>query len=326
MRIGINPEKLEPKKLIHKSHRVIIPVYIPNLEDDYFKNALEVLKICLDSLLATISLEQTNITIINNASCQEVDRLLTKYFEEGKLDKYIKLKENRGKVEPVLSEAMSSFEEYITISDADVLFRNGWLFYTMQLFDTFPKVGVVAPLPCPHLYSYCNSSCIVDNFLSRKIKYGTVVKKNTLKEFERSIGSSLMQSYYDTQYYIQKHNVKALLGAGHFIATYKNFFRYSVDKKVPYVFANGLEKTFIDDVAEKFGMWRLSTTEAYVYHMGNTIIDSTQIKKDIDNSTRFFKYKKLKSTTKIKYRIQTIFYKIIMKILKKQILKVNKCS
>jgi hypothetical protein len=64
MRIGENPEKQKSKKLSYKLFRVIIPVYIPNEESEYFKNAFFVFKKSIYSLLGTIDVENTNITII----------------------------------------------------------------------------------------------------------------------------------------------------------------------------------------------------------------------------------------------------------------------
>jgi len=273
MRIGMNPEKTKNTKLIHKPHRVIIPVYIPNTEEDYYKNSLAVLKLCLDSLIATINPDQTNITIINNASCSEVDKLLESYHLGGHIQKYVKLAENRGKVEPVLSEAMASYEDYITISDADVLFQNGWLQESMKLFDMFSP-AVVMPLPVPNNFSMNNLSCFNKAWLTGKLKFGKVVAKDDLILFEESIGTTkLMERFYNKQYYIEKNGVKACLGAGHFVATYnrKLFDFINRSKKVEFVFKSGGEREYLDNLSKTTGTCRLSTIKPYVYHMGNTV-------------------------------------------------------
>jgi cellulose synthase/poly-beta-1,6-N-acetylglucosamine synthase-like glycosyltransferase len=179
MRIGTNPKKLNVKKLIHKPHRVIIPVYILNLEEEYFKNALEVLKLSLDSLLATTNPEQTNITIINNNSCNEVDNFLEEYFQKSAIDKYVKRTQNRGKVETILSEALGSYEDFITIADADVLYWPGWLEESMKLFTRFSP-GVVMPLPAPNHYAMYNLYCFNKSWLLGKLNWGQVVAKENL--------------------------------------------------------------------------------------------------------------------------------------------------
>ena len=42
MRIGTNPAKTNNKIEAHSYHRVIVPVFIPNLEEDYFKESFGV--------------------------------------------------------------------------------------------------------------------------------------------------------------------------------------------------------------------------------------------------------------------------------------------
>lgn len=325
MRIGTNPEKQNVKELIHKPHRVIIPVYIPNLEEEYFKNALEVLKICLDSLLATTNPEQTNITVINNNSCAEVNEVLEKYFQEGHIEKYVKRNENRGKVEPILSEAIASYEEFITIADADVFFRKGWLENTMAIFNNYKKAGVVSPIPSPHLYSYCNRVCVSDNFCKKRLHYSSLVDIETLKEFEKSVGSNLMHRFYLKQYYLEDSKKKAVLGAVHFVATYKNYFKILADgKKVSKVFENGLEKEFIDVLAEKAGLWRLSTEKSFVYHMGNSIYNFEKVQ--ASPSEYIFNRKEyliLRPLNKYIYMIKKICGKIGIKYMKRKIKDTN---
>ena len=50
MRIGSNPNIHKSIALATFSHRVIIPVYIPNAEG-YFADAFSVFKICIQSLI-----------------------------------------------------------------------------------------------------------------------------------------------------------------------------------------------------------------------------------------------------------------------------------
>ena len=47
MRIGVNPEKLKNAEIKYWKHRIIIPVYIPNIYEDYYANAFQVLKKCI---------------------------------------------------------------------------------------------------------------------------------------------------------------------------------------------------------------------------------------------------------------------------------------
>src|SRR5688572_6709545 len=103
MRTGENPAKGN-NKLDHRNyHRVLVPVYIPNLEG-YFEQAVEVLRICLESLALTIH-DRTAITVIDNASCPEAKALLQEVFAAGKIHALISNSENLGKVDALLSAA-----------------------------------------------------------------------------------------------------------------------------------------------------------------------------------------------------------------------------
>jgi len=274
-----------------------------------------VLTICLESLFSTTNTTFTNITIINNNSCKQVHDLITRYMLEGKVDKYVQLSENRGKVEPILNEAKSCNEEFITISDADVFFREGWFQETIELFKVF-DAGVVMPLPVPNLHSYYNIKSIVNLFLTNGLKKEKVVDIKDMKEFEKSIGSNILKKYYDQQYIIKKDNILACLGSGHFVATYdKSLFSFiDISKKVPFVFQNGQEEFFLDNLSLRTGTLRIGTTKSYVYHMGNTI-PNFKINSNF-NAISIKEFPKL-SRRKLENRFSLLIYRIAYKIIKK---------
>lgn len=113
MRIGENPEKQKSKKLSYKLFRVIIPVYIPNEESEYFKNAFFVFKKSIYSLLSTIDLENTNITIINNNCNAETTDFINPLLDSKDIDRHVHCKENYGKIQTILQEARGCCEDYI---------------------------------------------------------------------------------------------------------------------------------------------------------------------------------------------------------------------
>jgi len=144
MRIGTNPEKEKNDKNILKPHRVIIVFYIPDSKEEYFKELDVVLDKCLESLIKTINFETTNITLINNKSSSKIDKIVDKYLSF--IDKYIIYSENKGKVYAIINEVRGVFEPFVTISDADVLFFNGWEKAVFQIYKNFKKMGVYNPI------------------------------------------------------------------------------------------------------------------------------------------------------------------------------------
>ena len=146
MRVGNNPNK-DLKELSNKlsyKHRIIIPVYIPS-EGGYFKEALKIFKTCIISILKTKS-SHTAISVVNNGSCVEVENYLNTLFRSNKIQELIHT-ENIGKINALLKVLRTVNEDLITITDADVLFLNGWQDNTVKVFNAFPKASVVGIVP-----------------------------------------------------------------------------------------------------------------------------------------------------------------------------------
>lgn len=272
MRIGVNPEKNKYEQIEYKPHRVIIPVYIPNTNEKYFTNSFLILKKSLESLLKTVNKNYTNITIINNNCKIEVTNFIDNLLENKQIDKHVKLTCNYGKVYTILSEAKASFEDLITIVDADVFFFSGWLENTFKIFNNFKRVGVVAPLPMPQLAFYANKSLFFSEFF--KIKKSKIISDKDLKLFEKSVNSKIIlkkNNWFNNQLYLTNKKTKVCIGAGHFVATYRKDVLENIKLEKPkYVFEDGAEKMHLDIPIDKLGYYRLSTLKTYVYHMGNT--------------------------------------------------------
>lgn len=274
MRIGINPEKEKARKLLYKVHRVIIPVYIPEDNHDYFENAVKVFQKCVQSLLQTIDSDKTAITIINNSSKKEVTDFIQELLHQKQIDKLVHYSENKGKVYAVLQEARSCYEEFVTICDADVFFFPHWQNEVISVFRTFRNVGVVGVTPDANLAFYCNNSLFCSQFLS--VKHGKVVKEEDFELFEKGINKedffiSKNKNWKQKQYYLEKDNLKVVVGAAHFASTYRSdLFRKLPFQKPIFVFPGG-ENSFIDKPIDVLGYGRVSLPKAFAYHMGNSI-------------------------------------------------------
>lgn len=286
MRVGQNPEKKESRKLVYKKHRIIIPVFIPKSEDDYYKESLDVFKFCIESLIRTIDTDNTAITILNNNSNYDVQCLIESYFDKKIIDKYVKYAENKGKVYAVLQEARASYEDFLTIADADVFFLNNWQLEVQNVFEKFKEVGVVGLTPDPNMAFYCNNSIFYSEYF--KIKKGKIVADTDLELFENSIGNANLfvtqkTNWKEKQYYLEKEDVRVIVGANHFASTYrKKIFKKLPFQKPIYVFPGG-ELDFLDIPIDKLGYYRVSLPKAFAYHMGNTIdqnLDLSILKND----------------------------------------------
>lgn len=320
MRTIPNPEKFKKSEIVYKNHRVIIPVYIPSSNDEYFLSLFDVFKSSVNSLLNTINIDNSAITIINNYCKPEVTQYIDNLLKANKIDKHVKLSENYGKVHVILSEAKGCYEEYITIADADVFYLNNWEQEVFKIFESFNNIGVVSPVPSPHLFNYNNKSLLIKNVF--KLKKANIVSRKSFSLFSAGVNNDpnfFNKSGIDfrkNQYYLEKNNTLACIGAVHFIATYKKHIFNKIELNKPrFKFKAGDENLFIDSWFDKLGYGRLSTKNTYAYHLGHSIPEWTKVYKFKKlNNLEFVKPKKKLIRIMFPYIFIKIFYKIIKKI------------
>lgn len=270
MRKGNNPQKEMVSELQNLSHRIIMPLYIPNLEG-YYKHSFTVFKISLQSLLKTTN-SQTAITIVNNGSCKEVVNYLNEVFNKNRIDEVIHT-QKVGKLNSILKAIRASEEPYLTITDADVLFKENWLQETLKIFKTFKKVGTVGIVPQFKLYESLSHNVIFDNLFNKKMKFTAVKEPDALKKFYKSINwkDDYNKDYLKYNLTLEKQNVRTLVGCGHFVGTYK---RVLFDNDLPftnYLLGGTSETLYLDLPPSKKNMWKLTTEHNYAFHMGNTL-------------------------------------------------------
>ena len=276
MRIGSNPNSNKIIRLNEASHRVIIPIYIPNKEG-YFKDSFDVLKVCIKSLLLTIN-KDTAVTLISNGSSEEVNDYINDLYSNGKIDRAVFNKENVGKMNAIITETRASFEEFITYSDADVFFDKQWLFKTFQMFKNCPQAGFVSMNPMPGSYGHATSAILGNllNFKKNKIQVKKICQYEDLKHFHKSIGrdeNATENIFLKNALFFEKNNLKYLIGAGHFCCTIRKspLLKYVPKEKTYIGAAGGTEALYLDIPFDKTSLWRLSSPKAYVWHMGNTL-------------------------------------------------------
>lgn len=280
MRVGFNPNKGNKIQKNECYHQVVIPVHIPNL-DGYYKEGLQILKLCIESLIKT-SHTKTFISVIDNGSCIAVKEYLSTLLQESKIDELIQT-EAIGKVNAVLKGLVGHNFKLVTITDADVLFLNNWQEETYKIFTSFRKTGVVCTTPSSKSYKTLVSNLYWDTFFSNRLKFRNVKNPEALKAFANSIGHDDFYNGPQLQSYltVNKGNDIAVVGAGHFAATYRGDIFRSLDSTYSEysLGANSLHE-LLDKPVVKKGYWRLSTEDNYTYHMGNTMEPWMQLEVD----------------------------------------------
>ena len=322
MRNGVNPEKLKNETLPLFLHRVIVPVYIPNLEEEYYLNHLEVFEKFLDQLIRTINPKTTAFTLINNNCCDEIVGVVDKY--RAAIDKLVWYTENKGKVFPILQEARAAAEPFITITDADVLFYEGWEQAVFKIFASCPKAGVVAPLPSPALAFYENSAVFCDQYLTGGITYQKIMSDAAAELYLTGMGNDSLLNRENRKYswkerqYVLK-NANALIGCGHFVATYRSELFKGKNEQPKLKFKNGLEREFIDSLSDEKGYYRLSTVETYAYHMANNLDEhstSLSLEKENKVSEDLVKQASYSTNSFLPLALRKMVFRIIKRLFK----------
>jgi hypothetical protein len=312
MRLGFNPHKDTLNEKTVYNHQIIIPVYIPN-QEGYFKDSFKVFRICLESLFKTVH-DTTFITIVNNGSCREVISYLDELFVSNKINELIHT-ENIGKLNAILKGLAGNEIELVTIADSDVLFLNNWQNETVNVFNSFPKAGVVGIVPQFRTFGYFCGNLIVEQFFSKKLKFSPVKNVEGLKKFYYSLGwkeEDFNKNHLELTLTLESNSKTAVVGSGHFVATYKkeifNDIRTYIEHKL-----GGESEKYLDKILLKFGLWRLTTYDNYAYHMGNVYeewMDETlnSFEEESVKAISLTKTRTLKREGKIWYYLKNVLF------------------
>lgn len=269
MRVGFNPNK---DKVLPKSeftHQVIVPVYIPH-QEDYFKDSFQILQFCLESLITT-SHSKTYISVVNNGSCEEVIVYLNQLQQNGKIQEVIHTTAI-GKLNAILKGLTGHQFPLITITDADVMFLNDWQKATYEVFEAFPKTGLVCTTPSSKSFNDKTFNILTERFFSKSLAFSKVKNPVAFEAFATSIGNPNFYKSVHFEKYLTLTNdkVSAVVGAGHFVATYRgDIFSDLGVTATPFSLGGTSEAKILDLPVIRKGYWRLSTDDNYTYHLGN---------------------------------------------------------
>lgn len=273
MRIGMNPQKQDKKIVLKTHHRIIVVVYIPEFTG-YYQNIFEVFKLCLESIITTKN-DQCAITIVNNASCVEVCEFINMNFNNGNIDCVIHHKENIGKIDAIIGAARGVREPLITMTDVDILFKNGWQERVENIFLKVKNVGSVSPLSSRVSVHYGTSSTL-KRILLRQLKFKRIPIPENFEEHNKNL-ESVNQNIDDSDdvlwSVIEVGDAKAIVGSGHQVLTIRREILFKTVSTSPCFVPVGLdsEYKYVDEPINRAGGLRLSTYNNYAFHMGNVV-------------------------------------------------------
>jgi hypothetical protein len=272
MRIGQNPAKVA--NAVEKPERITAAVlnYIPHLSG-FYKEGLDVLKACLRTAKTDAGLP-FDLMVFDNGSCPEVQDELVKLHQSGEIQFLILSEKNLGKGGAWNIIFSGAPGEIIAYADSDVQFFPGWLARSVEILETYPRVGMVTsrPFRTPEKYSSATIDWATQT-AEAHYEIGQFLTWEEFSSFVLSLGTSLEQTktWYEgggdmrTNY----QGVRAAIGASHwqFVsrkATLQEFLPFSMDRPMGQV-------RMLDERMNAAGYLRLMTVEPLAQNMSNTL-------------------------------------------------------
>lgn len=278
-RIGSNPAK----NINHLSDRTecgfATIVYIPMMTG-YWSSSLEIAKQCILSARNTAG-RPIEIYVFDNGSCKEVVDELVLMHERGCIDVLILSNVNIGKVGGWNHLFTAAANKYLTYSDSDVLFLNGWLDSSLKIIREFKECGIVTAQPVAggdlsKLWTY--EQAIQDRTIT--VSTGKIIPDEITRAVVQGLGRPHSEYLRRTEDHcdvlISRNGVDAFGTASHFqfsaeVSYLRSIFPAQSSRPL------GDDLMFETEAGMK-GRWRLATKEMHVYHMGNSIPTLDELK------------------------------------------------
>lgn len=275
MRAGQNPAKAIEHVRKPEQVTVSIITYLPFLSG-YYAQGLEVLKVCLRSIIANTE-EPFDLLVFDNASCAEVVNYLNSLKEKGRIQYLILSEENIGKVGAWNFIFGAAPGEYVAYADSDVYFFPRWLSRHLEVFQAFPEAGTVCGLPRRGRRTFYRNtiergSRMKDVFFEE----GKFIPEEWVIDHARSLGKleTVREDLQLNDYRLTRKGISAYATATHFqfmvrTETIRHYLPFPHDRPMGDAVAN------LDRAIDGNNLLRLAVTERAVLHLGNTLDKET---------------------------------------------------
>jgi hypothetical protein len=272
MRIGQNPAKFVKEVAKPAGITVAVLNYIPFLSG-FYADALEVLKVCLESIRASADLP-CDLLVFDNGSCEEARQYLLDEHQAGRIQFLVLSEKNLGKGGAWNMILAGAPGDIIAYTDSDAYFYPGWLSRSVQLLETYPNVGMVTARPFRTQEAFYSSTVTwAEGAQAVTVERGQLIPFEVFQEFDRSLGQTdeEIRQHYDTSQDVRLayQGVPAFAGASHWqFVAYKsvlqNFLPFSMDRPMGQV-------RQLDQRMNEAGFLRLMVSDPLAMNMSNTL-------------------------------------------------------
>ena len=293
-RTGKHPLKLRKHNDIPESMpkpvTVTTVVHIPIL-DGYWVQSLDVLRVFFESLYTSTS-QPFDLMVFDNNSCAEVKDYLLQLQREGKIQYLTFSKYNLKKLGAMDFLFANAPGEFAAFADSDVYFLPGWLEESISVLKAFPEAGQVTALPTIDKRHHYTESTIsgIQEAGNLTIERGVLIPDARIDAHRISIARDkadyLQNAGARDDIRITRDGVSAYVSAQDFqFVTRKEVIRQSLPLEVRHrdEYYDPIYSPVFEAKLDELGLWRLSTTEYLVHHMGNHLPDLAKELEGITN-------------------------------------------
>jgi len=272
MRVGQNPAK--SIKTVSRPQKVTVAIitHVPFL-GGYHAESLDILKTCLASIWQNTD-QPYDLMVFDNASCREVRDYLTDAHARGEIQYLVLSQDNIGKAGAWNFIFGAAPGEYVAYADSDVYFYPGWLSALLGAMKTFPQAGMVTGMPLLNPEDFSTSTLRwAEAHPEMRLESGRLL---SWQDFWRHAGTfggdeGAARAFYERHQSncIYSGDQKFYVGAGHF-----QFLapRHVLQQALPLPSSRPMGDVRQLDVAiNELGYLRLSTSEWWVEHIGNSL-------------------------------------------------------
>lgn len=274
-RRGSNPTKAGGALPPFGEVRLIIPLYLPAL-DGYFEDGLRIFEKMLQSIESTTD-NRVLVTVIDNGCAPEVGRSLERYLAEDRIDRLVRSRRNRGKVDAVLAELKATYEPVVVVADSDVVFRPGWVDAVRAGFAAFPECGLLGLHPAPDIRWHASSSMLAGaRSRHAHIVRAPVADVADLERFAQGVGRAATVQPVEGQLLVSRDGHALMFGIAHFAFALRREAIADLPDGPSLSTRNGVDCDYFELPADRAGWWCASVLWALVHHVGNTIDDEEE--------------------------------------------------
>lgn len=272
MRRGQNPAKFVDRVARPARITVAVLTYAPFLSG-FFAEALDVIRTCLNSIWDTTP-SPYDLLVFDNGSCREVVDYLVGARGEGKIQYLLLSEENLGKGGAWNMILKAAPGEIVAYTDCDARFYPGWLERSLEILETYPRVGMVTARPFRTPEGFMTSTVAwAEGDPEVTVERGAFIPWDVFREFDMSLGQEegAIRARYERSEDVRLtyRGVQAHVGASHYQfvghkEVLESFVPFEMDRPMGQV-------RRLDERMNDAGFLRLMTPEPLMMNMSNSV-------------------------------------------------------